>query len=93
LEIKDVIEHCKRGNQVAQGILFNTYYRQMYNLSMRIISNHHDVEDVLIISFTKVFDNIRTFEYRIDNSVNKWIKTIVIYNTPHFLYQRYRLLS
>jgi RNA polymerase sigma-70 factor, ECF subfamily len=88
LETKDVIEHCKSGNPVAQGILFNTYYRQMYNLSMRIISNHHDVEDVLIISFTKVFDNIRKFEYRVDNSLNKWIKTIVINESIRFINSR-----
>lgn len=78
LEIREIIKHCKSGNQVAQGILFNNYYGQMYNLSMRILANHHDVEDVLINSFTRVFDNIHRFEYRGDNSLNKWIKTIVI---------------
>ena len=50
----------------------------MYNLAMRILSNHHDVEDVLSISFTKVFNTIQRFEYRDDNSFKKWIKTIVI---------------
>ena len=78
MEIKEVIKHCRSGNQIAQGILFNTHYKQMYNLSMRIIANHFDVEDVLIVSFIKVFDKIHSFEYRGDNSLNKWIKTIVI---------------
>jgi RNA polymerase sigma-70 factor (ECF subfamily) len=50
----------------------------MYNLAMRILANHHDVEDALIISFTKVFKSIQRFEYRGDNSLKKWIKTIVI---------------
>jgi len=78
LEIKEVIKHCKSGNQIAQGVLFDTHYQQMYNLSMRILSNHHDVEDALIISFTKVFNSIHRFEYRGENSLKKWIKTIVI---------------
>jgi RNA polymerase sigma-70 factor, ECF subfamily len=78
LEIREVIKHCKSGNQLAQSILFNAYYQQMYNLSMRILSNHHDVEDALIVSFTKVFNSIHRFEYRGDNSLIKWIKTIVI---------------
>ena len=78
MEIKEVISHCKSGNQIAQGILFDTYYRQMYHLSMRILANHHDVEDVLIISFSKVFNHIQKFEYRGENSLMKWIKTIVI---------------
>jgi RNA polymerase sigma factor (sigma-70 family) len=78
LEIREVIKHCKSGNHLAQSILFNAHYKQMYNLSMRILSNHHDVEDALIISFTKVFSSIQRFEYRGENSLVKWIKTIVI---------------
>ena len=78
MEIKEVIKHCKSGNQIAQGFLFDSYYQQMYNLAMRILSNHHDVEDVLSISFTKVFNTIQRFEYRDDKSFKKWIKTIVI---------------
>lgn len=78
MEIREVIKHCRSGNQIAQGILFNEYYRQMYHLSMRIVANHHDVEDVLIVSFSKVFNKIQEFEYRGDNSLAKWIKTIVI---------------
>ena len=88
MEIKETIKHCKSGNQVAQGILFNTYYKQMYNLSMRILANHYDVEDILIISFTKVFDNIKRFEYRGDNSLNKWIKTIVINESIRYVNER-----
>lgn len=83
--IKEVIQHCKSGNQVAQGMLFNSHYQQMYNLSMRILSNHHDVEDVLIISFSKVFSKIQKFEYRGDNSLKKWIKTIVINESIRFV--------
>lgn len=78
MEIKEVIDQCKLGNQIAQGVLFNEHYQQMYNLSMRILSNHHDVEDALIVSFTKVFKSIQRFEYRDESSLKKWIKTIVI---------------
>lgn len=85
METKDIVESCKLGNQVAQGILFNTHYRQMYNLAMRMLSNHHDTEDVLIIAFTKVFENIHRFEYRGEFSLSKWIKTIVINETIRFV--------
>ena len=85
MEIKEVIEHCIQGNRVAQGVLFNTYYRRMYNLSMRILANHQDVEDVLIVSYTKVFSNIHRFEFRGDNSLEKWIKTIVINESIRFV--------
>jgi len=91
LELKEVIHHCKSQNQVAQGILFNTYYKKMYNLSMRILANHHDVEDVLIDSFTKVFDNIKRLEYRGENSLNKWIKTIVINESIRYVNARNKI--
>jgi RNA polymerase sigma-70 factor, ECF subfamily len=91
LEIKEVIEHCKSGNQIAQGILFNTHYRQMYHLSKRILSDHHDVEDVLIISFTKVFNHIKKFEYRGEDSLCKWIKTIVINESIRFVNERNKI--
>jgi RNA polymerase sigma-70 factor, ECF subfamily len=65
-------------------MLFNTHYYRMYNLSMRILSDHHDVEDVLVVSFTRVFSNIRRFEYRGESSLEKWIKTIVINEAIRF---------
>jgi len=88
LEVKEVLERCKSGNQIAQSVLFNTHYKHMYNLSMRILANHNDVEDVLIISFTKVFKNIKKFEYRGDHSLVKWIKTIMINESLRFLKKR-----
>lgn len=63
----------------------------MYNLAMRILSNHHDTEDVLIISFLKIFDSIGKFEYRGDNSLNKWIKTIVINESIRFCKKKTKL--
>lgn len=79
-----MIEHCIRGNQLAQSRLFNMHYHRMYNLCRRILSDHHDVEDVLVISFTRVFSNIRRFEYRGEKSLEKWIKTIVVNESIRF---------
>ena len=58
---------------------------------MRILANHHDVEDALIIAFTKVFDNIRNFEYRGENSLKKWIKTIVINESIRFINSKQKI--
>jgi len=63
----------------------------MYHLAMRFLANRHDSEDVLIIAFTKVFDKISCFEYRGENSLKKWIKTIVINESIRFLDQRKEL--
>ncbi len=84
MENKELVEHCKHGNQLAHSILFNKHYHRMYNLCRRILSDPNDAEDVLVVSFTRVFSNIRRFEYRGENSLEKWIKTIVINESIRF---------
>jgi RNA polymerase sigma-70 factor, ECF subfamily len=83
-----IIKGCIQRDQAAQKNLFENYYKQMYNLGMRFLANHHDTEDVLIIAFSKVFDKIGNFEYRGENSLKKWIKTIVINESIRFLEQK-----
>lgn len=91
MNLEKVIKGCKSGNQFAENALFDGYYKHMYNLSKRILVNHNDVEDVLIISFTKVFGNIKKFEYRGDQSLTKWIKTIVINESIRFVNKRNKI--
>ena len=91
MKIKTIIEGCKSGNQFAENMLFNKYYNHMYNLSRRILLNGTDVEDVLIISFTKVFKNINKLDYRGEHSLTKWIKTIVINESIRFVKKRDRI--
>lgn len=91
MEIQEIIKHCQKGNQIAQGSLFNSFYKPMYNLSMRFLANHHDVEDVLITSFIKVFKSINEFEFRGENSLHKWIKTIVINESIRFCSRKKQL--
>jgi RNA polymerase sigma-70 factor (ECF subfamily) len=91
LDIIKIIEGCRDGNQFAENMLFEKYYKYMYNLSKRILLNSNDVEDVLIISFTKVFKHIKKFEYRGEQSLTKWIKTIVINESIRLLKKRDRM--
>lgn len=91
MDLKKVIKGCKSGNQFAENALFDRYYKHMYNLSKRILVNHNDVEDVLIISFNKVYRNIKKFEYRGDHSLTKWIKTIVINESIRFVKKRNKI--
>jgi len=91
LEIIKIIDGCKSGNQFAENLLFEMYYKHMYNLSRRVLNNNKDVEDVLIISFTKVFANIKKFDYRGEQSLTKWIKTIVVNESIRFVKKRDRI--
>lgn len=58
----------------------------MYNVSMRIVNNESDAEDILQNSFIDVFTKIHSFQFR--SSIGAWIKRIVINNSINFLKSR-----
>ncbi|CAN5226615.1 sigma-70 family RNA polymerase sigma factor [soil metagenome] len=91
MEEQQLIKGCNRKENKAQKQLFETYYRGTYHVAMRYLANHHDTEDVLIISFSKIFNHINKFEYRGEGSLLRWIKTIVINESLRFLSQKKKL--
>jgi RNA polymerase sigma-70 factor, ECF subfamily len=59
---------------------------------MRYLANYHDTEDVLSISYTRIFKNISHFENRGEGSFQKWINTVVINEAIRFLKSKKALL-
>ncbi len=89
---QEIISGCRQNNPFAQRYLFDRNYPRSYRLAMRYLANHHDTEDVLSISFTKVFKHIGNFEDRGEGSLHKWINTIVINESIRFLKSKKALL-
>lgn len=85
MEEPEIIAGCIRNDQNAQRCLFEKNYRRSFHIAMRYLANHHDTEDVLSVSFTKIFKNIGQFENRGEGSFQKWINTIVINEAIRFL--------
>ncbi len=76
---KELIESCKRGNRNAQQELYEQYKDAMYNVAYRMTQNTQDAEDILVSSFTDVFRNIDSYDFRA--TPGAWIKRIVINNS------------
>lgn len=58
---------------------------------MRYLSDHHDAEDAIILSFTKIFKNLRKFKYEGQGSLGRWIRTILINESIRLLQKRKQL--
>lgn len=86
----ELIEKCKKGNQRAQMKVYKLYADAMYNVSIRIVRDSAEAEDVVQESFIKAFDRMDTFRGEV--SFGSWLKRIVINgsldlvrkNTPYF---------
>lgn len=92
MEEIEIISGCINKDPNVQRYLFDTYYRRSYHVAMRYLANHHDTEDVLSLSYTKVFKYISQFEFRGEGSLQKWIYTIVINEAIRFLNSKKAML-
>ena len=78
MHTEQTIRESVKGNAKAQRKLFDEHSGKMLNLCKRYLKNAHDAEDAFIHGFNKVFQKLDTFEYRGNDSLNKWITTIMI---------------
>ena len=86
LQHKTLIEQSKKGNGKAQFALYNQYVNAMFQISVRMLNNRVDAEDILQDSFIKAFKNLKQFKY--ESSFGAWLKKIVINNCINHLKKR-----
>lgn len=75
---KKLIEGCCKKDRKAQRELFATFYKPVFRVVKRYMSDFHESEDVTIVVFNKVFDKVDNFQYRGEGSLRRWINTIAI---------------
>jgi RNA polymerase sigma factor (sigma-70 family) len=79
----ELIEGCQRHNREAQQALYRTYSGKMYALCCRYIKDRMEAEDVLITSFTKIFEKIS--QYKGEGSFEGWIRRVVVNESLTYL--------
>lgn len=89
-EVRAAIEGCKRGERRAQQWVFERYYRLMFGVCMRYISDQDSIQDVLQEGFLKVFSNIEGYTSK--GSFEGWIRRIMV-NTAIDFIRRKRALG
>ena len=67
-----IIERCKKGDKRAFYELYNLYAKAMFNISLRILNNKAEAEEVLQDSFLKAFEKIGV--YNQEYSFGAWLK-------------------
>ncbi|ARV10453.1 RNA polymerase subunit sigma-70 [Winogradskyella sp. PC-19] len=75
-KVNQLIKKCKRGNQVAQMQIYDSYCNAMYNVALRYLKNEEDAKDVMQEGFLKAFLNIEYYEETA--TFGSWLKRIII---------------
>ena len=81
-----VIERCKKGERKAFQELYNLYAKAMFNISVRILNNSDEAEEVLQDAFLKAFEKIENYDK--NYSFGVWLKRIVINRSLDVLKKR-----
>ncbi|MGI9552704.1 MAG: RNA polymerase sigma factor, partial [Aurantibacter sp.] len=71
-----LVEKCKKGHSSSQYQLYSLYVDAMYNISIRMLGNKEDAEDIVQDSFVDAFKNLVSFKY--ESTFGAWLKRIVI---------------
>ncbi|MBS1681619.1 MAG: RNA polymerase sigma factor [Bacteroidetes bacterium] len=79
----ELIEGCLRQNRQAQQALYQRYAGKMYALCCRYVKDRMEAEDVLVMSFTKIFEKIS--QYKGDGSFEGWIRRVVVNQSLTYL--------
>ena len=75
---KDLIEEIRRGNARAFTDLVESYKDLVFTLSLRLLGNREEAEEVSQDAFIKIYKSLATFKG--DSKVSTWIYRIA-YNT------------
>ncbi len=87
---QDLINGCKRRDQQSQFMVYKLYYKAMYNVSLRIVRDETEAEDIMQESFLAAFDRIDT--YSGVACFGAWLKKIVENRSYDFLRKNNRMV-
>lgn len=83
---QETIDQCREGNRKAQFQLYKLYYKAMYSVSLRIVNDKMEAEDVMQESFLSAFNKINTYKGEV--SFGAWLKRIVVNRSLDYLKKR-----
>lgn len=89
MERPELIKACQQNNLKAQMQVYQMYKDMLYNVSLRIIKNQQDAQDMVHDAFIKAFQNIAKLEN--DLNLGPWLKRIVVNCSLDFLRQQKKL--
>lgn len=78
MDLKELVNQCLLGNRDAQRLLFDTFVTPMTRLCIRYLKDHDLAKDAMMDGFLKVFDRLKQFRFYHDQSLQMWIRTIMI---------------
>ncbi|HHZ82084.1 MAG TPA: sigma-70 family RNA polymerase sigma factor [Flavobacteriales bacterium] len=79
MQNKDLLAHiegCRQNREKSRSWIFNRYYRLMFGVCLRYVSDRDAVQDVVQEGFLKIFSNIDGYTSK--GSFEGWMRRIMV---------------
>jgi len=76
--IQELVKDCLNGDKKAEYGIYKKYASAMYNVSLRMLKNKEEAEDIMHDSFIDAFS--RLGQFRFESTFGAWLKSITINN-------------
>lgn len=84
-----LIQACRKGNRKAQCALYESYYKAIFNTTLRILGDRDNAEDVMQEAFIAAFQKLDQYDGRAP--IGSWLKRIAINLSLDFLRKQKRM--
>jgi len=81
-----IVERFKKGDKKAFQELYELYAKAMLNVSVRILNNAEEAQEVIQDAFLAVYENINSYDEKY--AFGAWLKKIVINRSLNVLKKR-----
>ncbi len=85
----ELLKRCGQGEEQAQYQLYNMYSKGMFNVSLRILGQREDAEDVVQEAFIKMFNKLDSLKE--PAAFTGWFKRIVVNNSINYVKKRNKI--
>lgn len=81
-----LIIKCKAGSSKAQFEIYKLYYKGMYNVSLRIVQDTQEAEDIMQEAFLSAFSKLDMWSQEV--TFGSWLKKIVVNKSLDYIKKR-----
>ncbi len=83
-----LIAALKRQDPFVQKRVYDTFVKRMFRLCVRYVRAEEDAQELLMNGFLKFFRSVDKMEYRGENSIEPYLKKIMVNECLMFLRQK-----
>ncbi len=78
MTLSALLDRCRAHDAKAQRLLYERYAGRLFRVAQRYMKDRMEAEDMLVLTFQKIFVHLKKMEYKDEASTWLWMKRILV---------------